>query len=75
MFFDIGLTVFLVFLNGFFVASEFAIVKVRSSQIELKIREGYNSAKRAKKIISHHLSSGLLIPVQKIERKNLVVYL
>ncbi len=53
MFFDISLTVFLVFLNGFFVASEFAIVKVRSSQIELKIREGNNSAKRAKKIISH----------------------
>ena len=29
-------TIFLVFLNGFFVAAEFAIVKVRSSQIEVK---------------------------------------
>ena len=29
-------TLFLVFLNGFFVAAEFAIVKVRTSQIEVK---------------------------------------
>ncbi len=29
----IALTIFLVFLNGFFVAAEFAIVKVRSSQL------------------------------------------
>ncbi len=36
MLFDIFLTIFLVLLNGFFVAAEFAIVKVRSSQIQLK---------------------------------------
>lgn len=36
MTFDILLTLFLVFLNGFFVAAEFAIVKVRSSQISLQ---------------------------------------
>ena len=53
MFFDISLTILLVLLNGFFVASEFAIVKVRTSQIEIKIREGFKSAKRAKKIITH----------------------
>ena len=29
---------FLVFLNGFFVAAEFAIVKVRASQIEIKAK-------------------------------------
>lgn len=36
MTFEIFLTLFLVFLNGFFVAAEFAIVKVRSSQIALQ---------------------------------------
>lgn len=33
---DVVITLFLVFLNGFFVAAEFAIVKVRSSQIALQ---------------------------------------
>lgn len=36
MAFEIFLALFLVFLNGFFVAAEFAIVKVRSSQIALQ---------------------------------------
>ncbi|RYD53583.1 MAG: HlyC/CorC family transporter [Sphingobacteriales bacterium] len=34
--FDLALTIFLVLLNGFFVAAEFAIVKVRTSQVEVK---------------------------------------
>ncbi|HOY16537.1 MAG TPA: hemolysin family protein [Haliscomenobacter sp.] len=38
---DILLTVFLVFLNGFFVAAEFAIVKVRISQIQVKASESF----------------------------------
>ncbi len=50
---DISLTFFLVFLNGFFVAAEFAIVKVRSSQLELKIKEGNRFAKLSKHIVSH----------------------
>src|SRR5690348_13146010 len=33
---EILLTLFLVFLNGFFVAAEFAMVKVRGSQIALQ---------------------------------------
>lgn len=36
MLFDIFLTIFLVLLNGFFVAAEFAIVKVRVSQIQVR---------------------------------------
>ncbi|MCO4291285.1 hemolysin family protein [Solitalea sp. MAHUQ-68] len=51
--FDIILILFLVFLNGFFVAAEFAIVKVRSSQIDLKAKEGSAPAKMAKHIIRH----------------------
>ena len=50
---DILLTLFLVFLNGFFVAAEFAIVKVRSSQIEIQAKSGSNVARMAKHITSH----------------------
>ena len=39
---NLFLTLFLVILNGFFVAAEFAIVKVRSSQLET-IKEGFVS--------------------------------
>jgi CBS domain containing-hemolysin-like protein len=49
--FDIFLTLFLVFLNGFFVAAEFAIVKVRNSQLET-IEKGFLS-KIAKGIVQH----------------------
>lgn len=42
---------FLVFLNGFFVAAEFAIVKVRASQLEVK--SGNPSARLASKIIAN----------------------
>lgn len=51
--FQIFLTFFLVFLNGFFVAAEFAIVKVRASQIELKAKSGSRVAKTAKHITQH----------------------
>ena len=50
MILNIVLTIFLVLLNGFFVAAEFSIVKVRSSQIDLKVRLGSKSAALAKKI-------------------------
>ncbi len=50
---NIALTLFFVFLNGFFVAAEFAIVKVRASQIELKAREGNFLAGITKHILEH----------------------
>lgn len=51
MSFDLFLTVFLVFLNGFFVAAEFAIVKVRASQIALQ--KGGLAKKSAQLIIDN----------------------
>jgi magnesium and cobalt exporter, CNNM family len=53
MIIDIILTFFLVFLNGFFVAAEFAIVKVRSSQLELRIREGSKTAVVARSLVDN----------------------
>lgn len=47
------ITLFFVFLNGFFVASEFAIVKLRSSQLETKIKEGHTSAILVSKMLKH----------------------
>jgi CBS domain containing-hemolysin-like protein len=43
----------LIALTGFFVASEFAIVKVRSSRIDQLISEGNKRAVAAKKVISN----------------------
>jgi CBS domain containing-hemolysin-like protein len=51
MILDILLTVFLVLLNGFFVAAEFAIVKVRSSQMDIKASKGNRFAKISQKIL------------------------
>ena len=51
MAFDVIVTFFLVLLNGFFVAAEFAIVKVRSSQIALE--EGNLSKRAAENVINN----------------------
>lgn len=53
MAFDIFITLFLVLLNGFFVAAEFAIVKVRSSQIEVRENINKNIASTAKSIVNN----------------------
>jgi CBS domain containing-hemolysin-like protein len=45
--------VILVFLNGFFVAAEFALVKIRDTQLEPLIRKGSRSARVARKIIGN----------------------
>lgn len=43
----------LVFLNGFFVAAEFALVKVRGTQLSPLIAEGSRTAKMAQHITGH----------------------
>ncbi len=53
MIFAFAIILFFVFLNGFFVAAEFAIVKVRASQIELRIRSGSRLAELAKHMLEH----------------------
>ncbi len=53
MAFQIFLTLFLVLLNGFFVAAEFAIVKVRTSQIEVKSGKNKALADAAKAIVNN----------------------
>jgi len=42
---------FLVLLNGFFVAAEFALVKIRDTQLEPFIKEGHGGAKMARRVI------------------------
>jgi CBS domain containing-hemolysin-like protein len=51
--FNLGIAAFLVFLNGFFVAAEFAIVKVRATRIEELVRDGNRRAKMARHLIQH----------------------
>src|ERR1700735_157581 len=56
--FYLFLTCFLVLLNGFFVAAEFAMVRVRGSQIEIKAKSGSGVAKVARSIM-HNLDGYL----------------
>jgi len=56
--FYIFATLFLVLLNGFFVAAEFAMVRVRGSQIEIKAKGGSGVAKVARGIL-HNLDGYL----------------
>lgn len=53
IFWQLVVIAILVFLNGFFVASEFALVKVRGSQIDAAVEEGVSGAKFAKHVNSH----------------------
>lgn len=47
------LVVLLVLMNGFFVAAEFAVVKIRGSRLETLINEGNSRAVYAKKLTDH----------------------
>ena len=53
MLFYLFVTITLVLLNGFFVAAEFAIVKVRVSQLELRAQKGSGATKLAIKIVNN----------------------
>lgn len=53
IFLAILITLFFVFLNGFFVASEFALVKIRSSQLEAKVQAGNKAALLTRKMLKH----------------------
>src|ERR1700750_2197486 len=52
-YFYLILTFLLVLLNGFFVAAEFAMVRVRGSQIELKAKSGSRVAKLTRSIMAN----------------------
>lgn len=51
--FNIAIILFFVLLNGFFVAAEFAIVKVRDSQLQESIDEGNAHAQFARNVTKH----------------------
>lgn len=53
LFFNLLLVVLLVLLNGFFVAAEFALVKIRDTQLTPLIDKGHRRAKVARHIVSH----------------------
>jgi CBS domain containing-hemolysin-like protein len=46
-------TLLLVLVNGFFVAAEFSLIRVRLSQLELKAKEGSRLASQALGVIKH----------------------
>jgi CBS domain containing-hemolysin-like protein len=48
---DLFITFILIAINGFFVAAEFALVKVRASQLDVKAQKGSTRAKLAKTLL------------------------
>ncbi len=50
---QVFLLLLFLFLNGFFVAAEFALIKVRSSQLDELVAEGSRSARLAQHIVAH----------------------
>ena len=51
--FNIFIIAFLLFVNGFFVAAEFALVKVRKTRLEQLINDGNKNAKTALKLANN----------------------
>lgn len=52
IFVNIFIIVFLLFVNGFFVAAEFSLVKVRKTRLEQLCEEGNSHARRALKLVN-----------------------
>ncbi len=52
IFINIFIILFLLFVNGFFVAAEFSLVKVRKTRLEQLCNEGNTNAKRALKLVN-----------------------
>ncbi len=53
IFINIFVIAFLLFVNGFFVAAEFALVKVRKTRLEQLCNEGNSNARRALKLVEN----------------------
>jgi len=49
----LGATLFFVVLNGFFVATEFALVKVRATRVDTLVKEGSRQARAVQHILRH----------------------
>ncbi|WP_182188413.1 hemolysin family protein [Pectinatus frisingensis] len=54
------LVLFLVFMNGFFVAAEFAVVKIRTTRLDILIEQGNKRAKYAK-MLTEHMDASLSV--------------
>ena len=52
IFINIFVIIFLLFVNGFFVAAEFSLVKVRKTRLEQLSNEGNSNAKKALKLVN-----------------------
>ena len=50
---QLAMVALLVFLNGFFVAAEFALVKIRDSQLEPLILKGHRRARVARDVVNN----------------------
>ena len=58
--FNVVAIFFLVAMNGFFVASEFSIVKIRPSRLDTLIKDGVDGAEKAK-VVTEHLDAYLSV--------------
>ena len=63
---NIFVIAFLLFVNGFFVAAEFALVKVRKTRLEQLCNEGNASAKRALKLVGNTKNTNMMLAAAQL---------